>query len=242
MSTSPLARLNPLDRPLLELVFRSVDDSMLREIAEADYGFGVEAHLEALLAIKNGLIPAPMEWEPHEVLAVTRWTEPDEAGATWECTGDRGHWKRLWACAVLIRAGAEPDNDNRVMSEDDTIIQLVASAMRLGHEASQAALQFLCWHLEYRVVELGPSPYSAVAAVLLCLFLDQSDSEVLHYLITLAKTEETDLSELFDDCRKSQTWKGIAYSLLIEPGALQSGPLNNELQRFGSELLGGTNS
>ncbi len=242
MSTSPLARLKPSAQPLFDLVFRRVDDSMLREIAEADYGFGVDEHLEALLAIKHGQIPAPMEWEPKEVLELTRWSEPDEPDGTWEPTGERGHWMRLWACAVLIRAAVEPENEFRFLGEESTIIQLVASAMRLGPEAAQATLQFLAWHLEYRVVEIEKSPYSAVGALLLCVFLNRCDPETLHYLIAVAKAEDTDISGLFGEGQKSQTWHDITYSLLIEPGALQSGPINSELKSFGAAILGGTNS
>jgi hypothetical protein len=38
MSTHPLDCLEPSDRPLLDLVFDRVDDSMLLEMARADYG------------------------------------------------------------------------------------------------------------------------------------------------------------------------------------------------------------
>jgi hypothetical protein len=37
MSTNPLQRLEPTDKPLLTLIFDRVDDSMLVEIANADY-------------------------------------------------------------------------------------------------------------------------------------------------------------------------------------------------------------
>ena len=48
MLTNPLQRLEPIHNPLLVLIFEHVDDSMLLEIAQADYGEDVEIHLAAL--------------------------------------------------------------------------------------------------------------------------------------------------------------------------------------------------
>lgn len=48
MSTTPLQRLEPADSVLLALIFDRVDDSMLVEIAKADYGDDVDIHLAAL--------------------------------------------------------------------------------------------------------------------------------------------------------------------------------------------------
>jgi hypothetical protein len=77
MSTHLLDRLEPADRPLLDLIFDRVDDSMLAEIAICDYGDDVEIHLAALHQIRANNIQMPMQWHPREVLELTRWTEWD---------------------------------------------------------------------------------------------------------------------------------------------------------------------
>jgi hypothetical protein len=52
MLTNLLDRLKPSDQPLLNLIFKHVDDSMLFDIAKTDYGDDVEIHLEALHQVK----------------------------------------------------------------------------------------------------------------------------------------------------------------------------------------------
>ena len=54
MLLDPIERLEPADGPLFSLACQHVDNSMLREIAEADYGMDDKAHLAALRAIKAG--------------------------------------------------------------------------------------------------------------------------------------------------------------------------------------------
>jgi hypothetical protein len=68
MSSNPIERLEPADNPLLTLIFDRVDDSMLLEIAKADYGDDVDIHLAALHQIRANNIPIPMQWHPGEVL------------------------------------------------------------------------------------------------------------------------------------------------------------------------------
>jgi hypothetical protein len=50
-----LDRFEPADQPLLDLIFEHVDDSMLFDMAKADYGDDVDLHLAALHQIRaNG--------------------------------------------------------------------------------------------------------------------------------------------------------------------------------------------
>src|SRR5262249_41371336 len=66
--------------------------SALAHIAQADYGHGAAKHLAALQDIcASGLVPRPLAWQPHEVLALTRWTR----GA------DVDHLERALACTLL---------------------------------------------------------------------------------------------------------------------------------------------
>jgi hypothetical protein len=237
MSAEPLKHFGPTNEELLHLVFKQVDDSMLREIAEADYGMDADAHLKALSAIKTGNVPAPMEWEPKEVLELVRWSEPEDP--TWKpgSVGARGHWMRLFSCAVLVRAAAEPENDGYFTGEDSTIIQLVDSAIKLGAHTSLAALKFLCWRMQYRTLDEWDRPYFAIAILLLSVSLGKCDPQTAQFLISSASSDEVALSELFGQCQKAQTWNDVTRRILIESTAP-----NNDLQQFGNALVGGTNA
>src|SRR5262245_13446228 len=121
MVTDPLQQFEPTDKPLLRLAFDSVDDSMLQEIAEADYGIDADAHLSALRAIKAGNVSFSMELEPKEVLELIRWSQPDDPNHKPGSVGRRGHWMRLFSCAVLIRAVAEPEKHEYFLGEEATV-------------------------------------------------------------------------------------------------------------------------
>src|SRR5262245_2436176 len=106
---------------------------MLREIASADYGMDADAHLDALLRIRDrGEAPAPMNWEPKEVLELIRWSEPEDPNWRPGGTGIRGHVMRAFVCAALLRAAPEPANHGYFDGENQTIAQLLASALVLG--------------------------------------------------------------------------------------------------------------
>ncbi len=174
-----LANLDPSDRPLLDLLFQHIDDSMLVEIAHADYGDDVAIHLEALQQIRSGSIPVPLQWHPAEVLCLTRWTEWDSLN-TPELISQRNHWMRLFVCTVLIWASLEPEdyeyqNENwdYTDGENSTIIQFIDSALNLGDHVSLAALKFLGWRMQCQIEralideDFGNCPCYAVAMLLL---------------------------------------------------------------------------
>lgn len=134
---------------LLSALRRQIDDDMLHEIAAADYGNDLEEHLAALRPIRDaGEIALPLPWEPREVLELIRWSEPDDpqwrpGGAGW-----RGQLMRAFACTVLLRAGAEPEQAPYGNGENQTLAQLLASLLELGHEEQEAGLRFLRWCAE----------------------------------------------------------------------------------------------
>ena len=204
---------------------------MLREIAAADYGEDADEHLSQLLAIKNGTIPTPMQWEPKEVLELIRWSEPEDP--TWSpgSTSHRGHWMRLLSCAVLLRAEAEPANEGRFTGEDSTVIQLVDSAIKLGDDATNAALQFLCWCMQSPGFDDGDRPYFAIAIQILLVWLDRCDPDTAVDLITVSENEHSSTAEMFNDCQKSKAWKKLIEDVLV--GSTNSPP---EIKRFGESV------
>ncbi len=237
MSIDPLNRFEPTPDDLLRLVFQRVNESMLREIAAADYGQDVDEHLEQLLAIKSGKILAPMRWEPKEVLELIRWSEPEDP--TWSpgSTGDRGHWMRLFSCAVLLRAAAEPANEGYFSGEDSTIVQLVDSAIKLGESTSKSTLRFLCWCMQSQTHGDWDRPYVAIAIQILLIFLDQCDPESTQFLIDAANFELLPYSNIFTECQKAKTWFRLIRKFLLE-----SEHSTLEIQQFGERLTQGVDT
>ncbi len=105
----------------------------LREIASADYGHAFDQHLAALNDIcRTGRLPRHLPWYPHEVLALTRWSDGNGVN----------HQARAFACALLVLAS--PESDELV----DNGIRLAESAIALGPEASAHAVAFFAWCFE----------------------------------------------------------------------------------------------
>jgi hypothetical protein len=218
---------------LLHLVFEKLDRPMLRAIAEADYGMDANDHLKALEALKSGDMPAPMGWVPKEVLDLTRWSEPDDPQNAPVQQGVSGHWIRLFACTILIRAAAEPKNEGYFLGEDSTIIQLVDSAIQLGPEPAAAALKFLCWRRENTSCGYSDDSLLAIAILILAAWLDTCDAESADYLISAIAEVDAMPSVMFDLCMKKQAWKKLSREILVE-----SDKSTDPLRHFGKALLG----
>lgn len=233
MPANPLQHLDPSPDHLFQLVFQYVDDSMLLEIAEADYGCDANNHLKVLMEIKAGDFPDPMAWEPQEVLELIRWSEPEDP--TWKpgATGERGHWMRLFSCTLLVHAAVKQEHSGYFLGEESTIIQLVDSAIKLGPESSHAALRFLAWRMKYQTPDDWTSPYFAIAILLLAVSLGECSDEMEDFLIATAQKSELTLTQLLGECQKWQTWHQTIRNLLIN-----SSTTSDELKLFGYELIG----
>ncbi len=172
-----------------------------------------------------------MRWEPKEVLELIRWSEPEDP--TWSpgSTGNRGHWMRLFSCTVLLRGAADPANEGYFTGEDSTIVQLVDSAIKLGNEATTAALQFLCWCMQSSGFGDWDRRYFAVAIQILLVWLGKCDSTTAAQLIAASEYEHSSQAEIFNDCQKSKAWKKLIHDVLV--GSTNSPP---EIERFGESL------
>ena len=251
MLINPLHQIEPTDRQLLALVFEHVDDGMLIEIAQADYGDDVDLHLAALHQIRANNIPVPIQWHPGEVLGLTRWTDLSNSELA-----KRGYWMRLFACAVLIWASLEPEDYkysdpdwNHLEGEGSTIIQFLDSALHLGEETSIAALKFLGWRMECQIKkalvdeDFGECPCYAVAILLLWISLGTShpdNSELVTFLISVAhcNDEYFPISRKINECQLAQKWLEAIRSILLATTASDYVRSNPELQQFGLELIG----
>ncbi|WP_433200220.1 hypothetical protein ACQP00_28375 [Dactylosporangium sp. CS-047395] len=98
--------------------------AMLDDLARRDHGMQVDAHraaLRELLLVKH--LPTELDWTPREVLELASHGAPPLV--------------RLFACTVLVRAGAL--NPARIVAG------LVDEARALGPDAAAAAADFLTW-------------------------------------------------------------------------------------------------
>jgi hypothetical protein len=180
-----------------------IDESMLREIAEADYGRGTEEHLAALLAIWQGAPLGEMHhWFPMEVLELIRWSKPEDPDWAPGAVGLRGHTMRAFACAVLLATpNFEPDKD--------TLIQLVDSALLLGGRTPTAVIAFLTW----RLAALGTSsdrPFFVLALVAMLTLQDPamtlSDQTDLVQWFAAEEQEERTYHESFHENYRHAPW------------------------------------
>jgi hypothetical protein len=141
-----LAAFPPSNQRLLDVTRRQIDDEMLLEIAMADYGIDAEIHLAALRPIREtGVVPEPLDWHPGEVLELTRYCDPDHPDPPPfrpGPAGRRGHQIRAFACAVLLRAGADHD-----CVSEATLAQCLVSANVIDEEVSEAAACLLTWEI-----------------------------------------------------------------------------------------------
>lgn len=145
-----LAAFPPSKTALLDRVRRDVDDDMLWVIARADYGYKAEELFPPLVQMRDsGQIPVPMKFWLQEVLALTRWCDPERpelSGFGYGPSGISGHWTRLFVCAALLRADVEPAVD----VEDgatSTLAQMLVNASLMESSVNEAIGQFLAWRL-----------------------------------------------------------------------------------------------
>jgi hypothetical protein len=135
-----LATFRPAEMALRDWVVPFLDDSMVEELAAADYGMDVADHRRAIRELMTAdRLPEWVDWYPGEVLALMRWSYPSDPEWKPGSTGRRGHLLRLFSSLVLV-AAATPQSD-----PVDSLAPLVESALELGADAVQAAYGYLAW-------------------------------------------------------------------------------------------------
>jgi hypothetical protein len=115
-----LALLHPNEGALTPLLQANIDESMLREIAAADYGWKADYCYELLEPVLKIGHVAPDDFNVREVLELIRWSEPDDPNWGPGGHGARGHWMRLFACSELVRLAARCPAS--FSSECDTLV------------------------------------------------------------------------------------------------------------------------
>jgi len=170
--TSLIAAFPPSADGLLGLVGGLVTDEMLDEISRADYGMDADAHLEQLGVIRDSIrVPDPFEWHPKEVLELIRWSRPDDPEWRPGSTGRRGHIMRAFSCAALLRTPAVPPNYDCLWGDNQTLAQLIESALILGDGLPEALASFLTWRFPLLSLTEEERPFFAFGVILLALLI-----------------------------------------------------------------------
>ncbi len=104
-----------------------------REIAESDYHTDVEKHLAAIEVIcLTGRVPLVLDWEPHEVLALTRWSSGDSTD----------HVARGFSALMLALV---PGGLDEWVTNGPILFE---SCLALGPECVSEARRFFAWMYE----------------------------------------------------------------------------------------------
>jgi hypothetical protein len=105
----------------------------LERIARADYGMDAHKHLAALRDIcATGVLPRELPWEPHEVLALSRWAEGERVD----------HIERAFCALVLCLAPGGLDDfvtNGAILAE---------SAIELAGDACAHSEAYFAWYAE----------------------------------------------------------------------------------------------
>lgn len=165
---------------LLDWLRARIPRETLITIARADYGSDEAKHLAALTHIqRTGIVPRRLAWEPHEVLALTRWS-----------SGERvDHLARAFACTLLCLA---PGDLDELVATGPILAE---SCLSLGAEARDLGTALFVW-----LAEAGPERERAVAmllALLLRLSADADDPRLP--ALSRVLIEEHDAAELGRD-------------------------------------------
>jgi hypothetical protein len=193
----------PCGDALLAKCGKLVSDDMLNEISQADYGMDASAHFAALAPIRDtARVPTPMPWEPKEVLEPIRWSQPEDP--TWKpgSTGERGHVMRAFCCAALLRAAAEPENDGHFSGENETLIQLIYSALILNSGFPEATGSYLTWRIPRMRGDDEERPFFAFGLIALLVLLKPGSltTSNIDTLVSFVEQAEADVRCPMGDC------------------------------------------
>jgi len=251
-----LAPLHPDEHALAALFRAHVDETMLREIAAADYGWMADECNALLLPMWRDGAAAAVDGNLREVLELIRWSEPEDPAWAPGGHGERGHWMRLFACAGLLRMA--PWQREFFDGESSTLAQFLVSARVLGPAAARASAGVLAWRWREYPGSTEDAPHLAFAILLLATELasaagdgawlkglaDWVEAEeakarraLLPYRAALPYWDNWLLGLLFGDLRDS-VWRRLALEILARPAVPHPAEARDELQLLG-ELVAG---
>jgi hypothetical protein len=205
----PLASWEGSASALFDALRHRMTEANLTEIANADYGMDAAQHLAALGDLcETGLVPTVLDWEPHEVLALTRWSSGENVN----------HLERAFACTLLCMLPSEMDE---LVTNGPILLE---SCIALGAETAQHAQSFLVWLAEFSTVVLadGELPSERSIALLLlylcCMATSPSDSRLGALgaqLLALPDSSLAELRELIENGMRNKLWCDLCDTILM---------------------------
>jgi hypothetical protein len=217
-----LAPLAPNENALHSFFQSNVDETMLQEIAAADYGWKADeccAMLQPVLA--TGQKPAA-DSNLQEVLELIRWSEPEDPAWSPGGHGLRGHWMRLFACVALVRQSSGTN-------EADTLAQLTASSIFLGPAVARASASLLAWRFLKGLGESDDAAFLAFAILLLAAHVEHGADRGpwLKDLAAWVESEEASARDRFSKqewlfgvtfyTQREAVWRSLAQRILVNP-------------------------
>jgi hypothetical protein len=249
-----LAPLHDDEHALMSIFRASVDESMLREIAEADYGWKADECYTLLQHVWNtGEAPSD-DYDLREVLELIRWSEPEDPKWSPGGQGVRGHWMRLFACAQLLRLAAK--YPATFGNECDTLAQFVSSAIALEREVARPSAGFLAWRFLEHPPDNEDRPFLAFAILLLAAHLERGEDRGpwLKELASWVENEES-VARAAGWCanfpgwndwllgltlfrQREAVWRSLAHRILARPESPHPRDADEDLRLIG-ELVAG---
>ncbi len=206
---------------LLDWLRARITPESLLHIAAADYGADTQKHLAALRDIcDTGLVPRNMAWEPHEVLALTRWSSGEHVD----------HAARALCCTLLSLA---PGGTEELATNGPILVE---SALALGDEATRFAEQLMAWRYETEAPREQGGEDSALALVLLLLLRaasDPTDPRLEPLALSIVDGETDRLAPSIADGMRADLWRELATRILAPIAASRP---NVELLLAGLDL------
>ena len=184
-----------------------VDDSMLLQIAEADYAQDVELHLGKLRLIREtGTVTGHLGWHPKEVLELVRWSQPENPDWAPGGQGFRGHVMRAFCCAVLLRAAGEPENYDYFDGENSALGKLLESLPVIGGRCHYHAVELISWRLVNMQRDNDEKAFFLLALLISVIAReDFSESEIGEIACELV-AEEARLRSVWKEYVESSEW------------------------------------
>ncbi len=177
---------------LLSKLADELDDRMLREIAEADYGYGADKCFEKLKYIQvTKKMPETIDTQLNEVVALSRWTE---------AITKEEHIIRSFCCVfLLIEETMEGTFAHSMGMPKGSIAVLMDSITFLGEDYYELVAQFFNWRIfhEYQLEKDGfdedMEPYTLDE-----LYIDNLFIANWLYCLVLQKTEQEKMIPIVD--------------------------------------------
>ena len=115
---------------------QEITDRDLKAISEANYGYDVEGHFQAIREIlSTGVFPVRLAWEPREVLSLVSWEN------YWEV--NRESRERVYFCAVVLLAASEqPLSNSDLEGQVEKMIVAIDTSKLLGDGRTENLYEF----------------------------------------------------------------------------------------------------